>query len=283
MKKRYFFFLFIFLIVLGLALFFLAPDREPDTADIPVLMYHHITASPSSSMEISPETFAMHMQTLYDNGFTTITIDELISFVDSGTPLPERPVIVTFDDGYLSMYEYAFPVLERLGQHAINFVIGSTVGTQYYRDTNYPTIPKFSFEQARAMAPIVDIQSHTYDMHQWQPFETGRARTNILIWDDEDEDAYIEILRHDHQRMMDIVYENLGTEIVAIGFPLGYYDELAHSVLISMGLRVSFSSREAMNTVTVGASESLFALGRFHITDDITAEDLLAIVSPIER
>ena len=255
------------------------PTRLSLTADIPVLMYHHITENPSNSMEISPETFDMHMQTLYDEGFTTITLTQLIAFVDHGSPLPERPVIVTFDDGYLSMYEYAFPVLERLGQHAINFVIGSAVGTQYYRDTNYPTIPKFTFEQAARMAGVVDIQSHTYDMHQWQPFEAGRARANILIWEDEDVDSYIEILRHDHQQMIDIVHEHLGTEIIAIGFPLGHYDELVHSVLTSMGLRVSFSTRGRMNTVTAGSAQSLLALGRFHISDHVTAEDLLAIVT----
>ena len=251
---------------------------EAYTTTVPVLMYHHISDTVQSSMDITPEVFEMHMSTLYEHGFTTITLQALLDYVHHGVPLPEQPVLITFDDGYLSVYEYAFPVLERYGQHAVSFVIGMAVGTSYYRDTNYPTTPKFCFEQAERMSGVMDIQSHSYDMHQWAPFEPGRARENILIWDDECEWEYAELLRQDHRSIVQLVYENLGTEVYAIAFPLGHYDLLSQAVLQSEGMRISFSSRPAVNTLITGMPQSLLSMGRFNMTNDMSAEALLKIV-----
>ena len=248
------------------------------TAKIPVLMFHHITDTVSSDVEITPEVFAMQMRALRDNGFTTITLRELVDYVDYGAPLPERPIIITFDDGYLSVYEHAFPVLERYGMRATVFVIGSAVGTSYYRDTGYPTIPKFCFEQARRMRGVICIQSHTYDMHQWAPLEPGRAREDILRWDDENEADYIEILREDHRLISAAIYRELGQEVFAVAFPHGVYDTLSTAVLQSVGVRVTFSTRRGVNTVIKGLPQSLLSLYRINVPDHMSTDRLLELI-----
>ena len=98
----------------------------------------------------------------------------------------KKPVVITFDDGYLSNYQYAYPILKETGMVATIFVIGATVGnTEHYKNTNYPITPHFTFQQGAEMVAsgIISIQSHTYDMHQWAPYETSDSpRVNILPW-----------------------------------------------------------------------------------------------------
>ena len=78
------------------------------------------------------------------------------------------------------------------------FAIGATVGnTEHYKDTEFPITPHYSYEQAKEMSDsgLVSIQSHTFDMHQWAPYEPGdRVRNNILRWKDETEEEYTEAL-----------------------------------------------------------------------------------------
>jgi len=253
---------------------------DVNTANVPILMYHHFSEDAANDWTVTPESFARQMGILYDHGFNTVTLRQLVEFVDYGIPLPERPVVLTIDDGYLSVYQYAFPVLERYGMTATSFVIGSAVGTDTYGDTGHPTTPKFCYDQARSMAGVVYVQSHSYDMHQWAPLEAGRARENVLRWDDECEAEYIEILRADHRRIAEIIYAELGEEVFAIAFPFGIYDTLSHVVLQSLGVRVTLGTDHGSNTLIMGMPQSLLALNRFNIIDSMGADELLALLEP---
>jgi len=262
-------------------LFYVKPMPHTEyTATVPILMYHHIDEDVTSDMVVSPDTFAAQMRALYEHGFNVIPLSRLVDFVDRGVPLPERPVVITFDDGYLSVYKYAFPVLARYGQHATSFVIGEAVGTDTYKDTGHPTIPKFCFEQAQAMAGVVSIQSHSYDMHQHQPFEIGRARTNILRWPDECEAEYIEILRADHLRISEIIYAEVGETVFSIAFPHGIYDTLSQAVLVELDVRVTLGVQSGNNTIIMGLPQSLLSLNRFTVTNCMEIDALLTLIKP---
>ena len=110
------------------------------------------------------------MHLLKEQGYTPISFDELIAFVEQGTPLPEKPVMITFDDGYASNAVYAYPVLRELGFHASIFAIGCSIGhDRYYKDTQYSLTPHFGQDEITEMlrSGLISIGSHTYDMHQW--------------------------------------------------------------------------------------------------------------------
>jgi peptidoglycan/xylan/chitin deacetylase (PgdA/CDA1 family) len=90
------------------------PDGVLRSADAPILMYHYISTAPSAQdrirygLSVSPEMFEAQLKLLRDNGFTTITLRQLYEYLAIGTPLPEKPVILTFDDGYNDNYTNAF-------------------------------------------------------------------------------------------------------------------------------------------------------------------------------
>ncbi|MBQ7935236.1 MAG: polysaccharide deacetylase family protein, partial [Clostridia bacterium] len=202
-----------------------------------------------------------------------------------GGILPEKPVCITIDDGYLSNYEIAWPILKQYGMKATIFAIGSSVGdTQYYKDTLYPITPHFSYEEAEEMllSGVIDLQSHTYDMHQWAPFETGDAiRSSMLPFNNETEEDYAEALYADMETYKKWMQQELGRDFCALAYPSGYYNELVEVLVHQEGIPVTLSTdTDSRNVLVRGLPQSLYALCRFNVTDHTTAEELLSYLEP---
>lgn len=89
-------------------------------------MYHHINPNSGDMVTVTPEVFDSQMRFLRDSGYRTLTLDEVMR-VASGEEFDGRSVVVTFDDGYLDNYVYAFPVLKKYGIKAAVFLVGSWV------------------------------------------------------------------------------------------------------------------------------------------------------------
>ena len=102
------------------------------------------------------------MQYIKDRGYEPISFEQLIEYHENRRELPEKPIIITFDDGYLSNYELAYPILKEFNFKAAIFVIGVSFGN---KDLAYP---HFGWAEAREMkaSGLVSIESHTYDLHR---------------------------------------------------------------------------------------------------------------------
>ena len=77
---------------------------------VPVLMYHHLSEDVSSEAVVSPSKFESDIKTLKAEGFTGIFLSDLHDYLNGHADLPEKPIIITFDDGYTSNYDYAYPI-----------------------------------------------------------------------------------------------------------------------------------------------------------------------------
>ena len=84
-----------------------ANAAAPDGVELPIVMYHHVLKETGrlNQFTISPDEFRMDMQYLKDCGYSPIVIQDLINYVQDGAPLPEKPVMITFDDGYEIFHE----------------------------------------------------------------------------------------------------------------------------------------------------------------------------------
>ena len=96
-------------------------SMESFALSLPVLMYHHVSES-NGSLNISPECFESQMHWLAHNGYVTLTADEFARFL-RGAPMPDKSILLTFDDGYLDNYIHAHPCLERYGFNAVMFLV----------------------------------------------------------------------------------------------------------------------------------------------------------------
>ncbi len=247
------------------------------TKKLPVLMYHDVAEESRGDLVISSRMFEAQIKKLKDEGYTGISIQQLEDYVEKGAELPEKPVLITFDDGYLSNYELAYPILKKYQMKATIFVIGVSVGQDKYKKTNNVITPHFSYEQAEEMlaSGLIDIQSHTYDMHQWADFEEGRARTNILQFEDEKEEDYIAVLKKDISKSMQEIYAGTKNRVIALAYPLGKYNELTEVVLSRMGIKATFTTGAGTNTLIKGLPQSIRAMKRFSISEGISPEELV--------
>ena len=263
-----------------------AQPKEADptsyTADVPVLMYHHFSQEASGEV-VRAETFAAHLRALQEAGYTAVSMREMIDFVYNGGSLPEKPVCITMDDGYLSNYEIAMPILAQYGMKATVFAIGSSMGhREFYKETQHRLTPHFGYDEARAMlaSGVLDVQSHTYDMHQWAPFESGPAiRTSALPLEGESEAEYAAALAADLERYNQERQAELGEGFCALAYPGGYYNDLTEVLIHQAGIPITLSIRtDSRNVLLRGLPQSLYALCRWNITEQVTPEALLAMV-----
>jgi peptidoglycan/xylan/chitin deacetylase (PgdA/CDA1 family) len=161
------------------------PDGVARIADVPILMYHYISASPSVGdrirygLSVPPEMFEAQLRLLQDNGFTTVTLREVYEYLASGTPLPENPIVLTFDDGYVDNYTNAFPLLQKYGMIGTFFVLTGPA------DDGEPTYLTWDMIQEMSNAGM-DIQLHSrehLDMrnrpHDWLVFQIIGGRQSI--------------------------------------------------------------------------------------------------------
>ncbi len=127
---------------------------------VPILMYHYVSTLPDDAddirigLTVTPPVFRQQMAYLHDNGYTTISLYQLYDALMTGEPLPAKPVVLTFDDGYRDHYQEAFPILREFGFTGTFFVITETA------DTNNPA--HLSWSQIAEMAAAgMHMESHS--------------------------------------------------------------------------------------------------------------------------
>jgi peptidoglycan/xylan/chitin deacetylase (PgdA/CDA1 family) len=268
-----------------------AANNKSDSVSVPILMYHHLVEVESEdevteNTIVSAETFESHIKALADDGYTGISFDQLTDYVENDGELPEKPIIITFDDGYLSNYEIAFPILQKYEMKATIFIIGISVGKDTYRDTNdeeYSIIPRFSYEQANEMiqSGLISIQSHSYDMHHWKDFELildGEFRKGVLPLEDESEEDYRANFTDDFNRAKLELETAVETELTVYAYPYGFYSELSETLLKELGIKVTLTVYSGINIISRNKPETLYLLKRFTI-NNMPAQELLAMLS----
>jgi peptidoglycan/xylan/chitin deacetylase (PgdA/CDA1 family) len=138
------------------------PVVLPDEARVPILMYHYVSELPANAdryrrdLTISPEDFKAQLQYLADAGYHTITLTDLVFHLTQSYPLPQRPVVLTFDDGYSDAYEVVFPLLLDYGFTGTFFVLATPA---HFESPGYMT-----WAQMKEMSDAgMDIQAHGRD------------------------------------------------------------------------------------------------------------------------
>lgn len=244
---------------------------ENSGIELPIIMYHSILKNTelSGKYVITPSTLSEDIEYLQKNGYTTISMKQLIDYVDNGTSLPEKPVMLTFDDGCYNNYEYVLPILEKYDACAIFCIVGKY--TDDYTDSNEANI---SYGYMRwidvynlSMSGRAEIANHSYDFHK---HANGRRGSKKKAW--ESINDYKNIFKKDTQRTQTECYNNTGITPIVYAYPFGEYSKESFDVLKDLGFKASFTCNEGVNIITQDP-ESLFLLKRNNRPDNIgTAE-----------
>lgn len=142
---------------------------------IPVLCYHNIATQnekanypEESDWTITTDNFKEHLDYLKNNNYKTLTMDEFYNWKIGNLNFPYKSVLITFDDGFLSNYEYAFKLLKEYNMNATVFVVGSFIDNSTTNEWNgniktYMT--KDLLENLKNEYPNIEIYSHSYNLH----------------------------------------------------------------------------------------------------------------------
>lgn len=243
--------------------------------ELPILMYHDISYK-TGDVSITPERFSEHMQTLKDNGYTTVTFDDVYGYVMNNTPLPERSIIITFDDGYASNYENAYPILKEHEMSAVVFAVGVTTGKDTYKDTGKEINPHYTYEQGKEMyeAGVIRTQSHTYDMHNVAELDSVYRQGASKLKGESDSD-FAKIFFDDITKSKEEIEANIGNGVIALSYPHGIHSPLSDVVLKNAGYHASVTVEEGKNQLVKGLPQCMYGLKRFGVYQDMSGENLI--------
>ncbi len=258
---------------------FAKPDSEAaeHTKKVPVLMYHTFgEETEDNGMIISPERFESQLIAMRQNGYESVTLGDMRDYVTKGIPLPEKPVLITIDDGYRTNYDIAYPLLKKHGFKAVIFAVGVTTGATTYKDSGKQIFPHFTYEEARIMqdSGVIDIQSHTYDMHQVkgidEPYREGAAKLK-----GESDTEFARIFEDDILRSKTEIEQNVGNSVYALSYPMGIHSPLTDTVIRKCGYDITFTTQEGTNELIMGLPQSLYNLKRMGMYPNIDAKILI--------
>ncbi|WP_253200460.1 polysaccharide deacetylase family protein [Clostridium sp. CF012] len=182
---------------------------------IPVLMYHAIGYEKGNTARIPKEKFKAQMKYLKDNGYSTLTLDEAYDFFKTNKPVPQKSVVLTFDDGYVDNFLEALPILKEFGFKATYFIITNVVD----KSPGY-----MSLEQLKAMqANKMDIQSHTAK-HEHLAKLSYEEQVKTL----KESKAFLE--------------KSLGKKVQYIAYPYGEYSKETLTAVKKAGYTMAFTT-----------------------------------------
>ena len=238
-----------------------AAAEEP-AVELPIIMYHSILNSDAKAGKyvITPKTLEEDFAYLKAHGYTAVTISDLIAYQEGRKELPQKPIMITFDDGYYNNYSYAFPLLKKYDMKAVISVIGRYTdeysASMEKMNNNYSQL---TWDQIQEMmdSGYVEFANHSYDMH------SDTTRRGVKKKYQEATGEYRMAITQDIGQMQAEMKEETGWEPVCFTYPFGFINDEAQEIIREMGFKASLSSYEYVNRITKDP-ECLFELGRYN-------------------
>lgn len=246
------------------------PTEETNGVTVVVLMYHGLRKDISAQNEytIAPSDFENDLKYLKENGYNTITVSDLTAYFEKGTPLPSKPVMLTFDDGYYNNYVYAYPLLKKYNMKAIISPIGITVDEYQKTQDENPAYAQIDWDDIREMmtSGLVEFQNHTYNLHKIKNGTQGAAQ----IKGESDED-YEKRLTEDLQKLNKRFEEETGVVPSTVVFPFGAMNDKSVEIVKKMGFKAAMDCENKVNVFH--SAEDLYAIHRFIRPNNISTKD----------
>ncbi len=231
---------------------------------LPIIMYHAFLKDTNShgKFVISPNQFEEDIIYILQKGYEPILVNDLISYTKGEKLLPEKPIMITIDDGYFNNYLYVFPILKKYNVKAVISPIMKYSELYSQHDENNAYYSHITWEQGREMinSNLIEFQNHTYDLHS-----IDNGRKGIQKKSSESRDEYQKMLYADLYKAHNLIKENFCFIPNAMVFPFGYFSNESEVVLKEMGYQVSFSCNEGINHIS--PTSSLHFLKRYNRPD----------------
>ncbi|MDD5463468.1 MAG: polysaccharide deacetylase family protein [Methylococcales bacterium] len=248
-KKRYL--LFFILLFIYTTLY----AKEASSQRFLVISYHDIvdndvnpkSLNPPDKQAVSQKNFIAHLAWLKSHHYQIMTVQDLVDAAAGQKNLPDKAVMLTFDDGYQSFYTHVFSQLKKHHYPATLALMGSWMGEQ--RVEGQPKIPLMTWPEVREVAAsgLVEIASHSYDLHHGivsNPQGNQQSAVTSRLYDQEYEEyekdeAYRQRIFEHIGKSADFIFQNLGLRPRVMVWPYGEYNTIAIDAAKIAGLSIT--------------------------------------------
>lgn len=205
---------------------------------VPVIMYHDILPEKEVFFDVTPAEFEADLQLIQQKGLTPISLNQLVGHLSTGLPLPEKPILLSFDDGYQGHYDYVYPLLKQYGYPGAFSIYTNKVGKKLGRSS-------LTWQQVREMAadPLMTIAAHSIS----HPPDLGELSENQM--------------RDEIVQSKQILETELGIPINYFVYPEGKYNNRVQDWVQQAGYRAALTMNDAVD-LYAGASKNLLSIER---------------------
>lgn len=248
-----------------------ADNAKPGIA-VPIIMYHSILkdSQKAGKFVVSPAVLEQDLQYLKDHGYVSIVMSDLIDYVNGEAELPEKPVIITLDDGYYNNVTYLLPVLERFNMKAVISVVGLYTERFSEQPDQNPNYSHLTWDDIIDLTEsgYIEIQNHSYNMHN-QNDRNGSMRKK-----GEDAEQYKKVFMEDVMKLQNLLKEKTNILPTTYTYPYGLISPETREYLKEMGFLCTLTCYEKMNYITKDP-DCLYGLGRYNRPSGISTQEFM--------
>lgn len=249
-----------------------AENTGESPVPLPAVMYHSVCERTPEDYIVTPVQLEADLKWLSDHGYTSVSAQQLAEYTRGKGELPEKPVLITFDDGFYNNASLALPLLEKYDMCAIVSIVGRYTDDYAPADPHADAYSYMTWEDVSLLAASgrVEIGSHTYDMHSRSGERQGCARLP-----DESPEEYAGKLGTDIGLLRTELMENCGISPIVFAYPFGCISRESLPILRENGILMTLTCREGMNLVTRDP-DCLYGIFRINRSGLLSTEEYMS-------
>ena len=236
-------------------------QSEKNEINIPIIMYHAVSdvSSIQGDYVISSQEFENDLRYLKGEGYKTIFINDIVNFVSGNGKLPDKPIVLTFDDGYYNNYLYVFPLIKKYNMKA-------SISPVAYFSEMYTESGEVSecyshctWQQLKEMAEsgYIELGNHSYNYHACDGVHNGIGQTN-----GEGDEDYSKRITDDLTTAQNMIFDNTGVRWEFLAYPFGVYNENSEKIIKPMNFKAALTCASGVNRIKEGEIDKLYNLRR---------------------
>ena len=278
MKKKLFYDLCLYGVIFALAISAKPPavqtlkNADEQKTELVILMYHgFVRSGKESEYVLSVSKLEDDIMYLKEKGYEFTDTNDLINYVNGYGNLPQKCAMLTFDDGYLNNYTYAFPIIKKHGIKVVISPIAYYVEQHTIKGIRDPVYSQLTSKEIKEMhqSGLVDFQNHSYNMHSLT-HRKGSARLNH-----EKSEEYIREFYYDLKAAENVIHDITGTKTHAYIYPFGNISAESKYILKCCGYKMTLGCTEGINYIS-SDPECLFTLKRYNRTPQKSARQIMS-------